>query len=236
MIQFLEGGTDAAALLLFDPEALPDDFDDRTRDDPSGAIEEAVGLGRAFLLTTDGDGDFALGVCVGEGPPEELEAFLRPIGEVDRFPVVGGSLQFAGVEYAFRRDDAALAKHPHMGGSADVPPGVYRLRVHEADYPESFLEERMRGRSSAAGLRLLSLMNRRLLPLGSLGAIVGVVSLLFLGWRDWRATALPVCLAMVLPAVLVSRLRTYREARDAGREIARELPDYWAVLEPVEPA
>ncbi len=235
MIHVLEGGTDAASMLLFDPEALPDDFDDRARDDPSAAIEDAAAAGRLFRLETLADGRFGLGLCVGEDPPEDVRPFLRLVDEDERL-VVNGRLIFAGVEYGFRRDDALLAKHPHMGSSCEVPAGTYRLRVFEAEYPDHFLAGRLQGVVSEAGLRLDALMGRLLLPLGSLGTIAGVVGLVGLGWDSWRVSVLPACLAMVLPAVVVSRLRTYREAVAARREAEREAPPYWAVLEPVATA
>ncbi|WP_165253377.1 hypothetical protein [Paludisphaera soli] len=236
MIHVLEGGTDAASMILFDPDSLPDDFDDRAREDPAAAIEAAAAAGRLCKLEPGSDGSYTLGVCVGEGPPAGLAGFLRPLSEADRFLVVGGRLHFAGIEGVSRQGAPSTAESSQGGDSVAIPPGVYRLRVQEADYSDEFLEGRMRERTSAAGLRLLAIMNRRLLPLGTFGTLAGFVSLLILGWRDWRVTALPLCLAMVLPAIVVSRLRSYREARDAGRELSRDLPDYWAVLEPIEPA
>ena len=233
MIHVLEGGTDAAMMILFDPEALPDDYDERVREDAMEVIERAAGEGRLLRLEPGGDGGYSIGLCIGEGPPGDAPGPGRRVAEADRLRVVGGRLFFAGVEYGFRGDDAFLAKRPHMGESAEVSPGEYRVLVYEADYPEGFFEDRLRERASPVGMRLDSAMTRFLLPLGSLGAISGLVGLVALGWREWRITALPVSLAMILPAALVSLTRAYREAREARREVAREFPDYWAVLEPV---
>jgi len=234
MIHVLEGGTDAAAMTLFDPDALPEDFDEKAREDPSAALREAADAGRLLLLEAGGDGRHGLGVCVGEGLPDDVAPLARPLGDEGRLVVAGDSLLFAGVEYAFRRDDARLRRRPHMGEACEVPPGAYRVRLFEADYPASFFEDRLRARASEAGLRLDSLMARRLLPMGSLGTIAGVVGLVGLGWDAWRVSVLPAALAMVLPALVVSRLRAYREAAGARRGLPREAPARWAVLEPAD--
>ncbi|WP_165074616.1 hypothetical protein [Paludisphaera rhizosphaerae] len=235
MIHILKGGTDAAGMLLFDPQALPEDFDERTRGEAAQTLEEAAREGRLFRLEPGGNGSYSLGLCVGEEPPEDVADFLRLVDEADRL-IVRNRLFFAGIEYGFRDDGSFLAKHPHMGEYADVPPGTYRLRLFVADYPEGIVEDRLRGRVAGAAVWLDGIMRRFLLPIGSLGAIAGMIGLALMGWREWRVTALPVSLAMVLPAFVVSLLPAYREAREARRDVEDGLPDYWAVLERVSDA
>lgn len=233
MIHILTGGTDAAAMILFDPQALPDDFDERGDGGEADVVEKAAGAGRLFRLETGGDGFYSLGLCVGEEPPEDVVDFLRLVDEADRL-IVHDRLLFTGVEYGFRDDGSSLVKHPHMGEYADVPAGTYRLRLYVVDYPEGIVEDRLRERVPAAAIRLDGLMRRFLLPVGSLGAISGMIGLALTGWREWRLTTLPISLVMVLPAVVVSLLPAYRETREARREVEDGLPDYWAALNRVE--
>ena len=234
MIHDLEGGTETAAMILFDPEALPEGYDQRVRGDAAAVVAEAAGRGGLFLLDVGEAGVYDLRLLVGEDLPDDVAALVHPVGEAGRLRVVGGRLHFAGVEFGFRRDDSALARRPDRGSSCEVPPGTYRLRAYRMDDPEGFIEDRLRERASPAALRLDAAMRRWLLPIGSLGAIAGVIGLVTLGWREWRVTALPVSLAMVLPAALLSLSRTYRDVREARRRVARECADYWAVLEPAE--
>jgi len=234
MTHDLDGGTETAAMILFDPESLPDDYDERTRGDAAAVVAEAAERGGLFLIDAGAGGLYDLRLMVGEGLPDDVATLVRPVGEVGRFRVAGGRLHFAGVEYGFRRDDSRLAKRPNMGSSCEVPPGTYRLQAYRMDDPEGFIEDRLRERTSPLALRLDAIMRRWLLPIGSLGAIAGVVGLVTLGWREWRVTALPVSLAMVLPAAVLSFTRTYRDAREARRRVAAECADYWAVMEPAE--
>lgn len=234
MIHDLEGGTETAAMILFDPEALPDDYDGRVREDAAAVVAQAAEQGGLFLLDVGDGGVYDLRLLIGEELPEDVAAQVTPAGEAERFRVVGGRLHFAGVEYGFRRDDSQLAGHPDMGEACDAPPGTYRLRAYRMEDPSGFIEHRLRQTASPAGLRLDAIMRRWLLPIGSLGAIAGVIGLVTLGWREWRVTALPVSLAMVLPAAVLSLSRTYRDVREARRVAARDCADYWVVMQPAD--
>jgi hypothetical protein len=148
-----------------------------------------------------------------------------------RFTVASGRLYFAGIEYAFRHDDSWLRRHPHMGACYQIPAGTYRLTLYEMDYPEDFHEDLLRQRLSAGDFRLYSLMNNGLILLGYLSAIALVVSPFLLGLRLWSVTALPLCLARALPALLISRSRSYRQASHAHLAIQHDCPDFCATLE-----
>lgn len=234
MIHDFEGGTRTAAMILFDPEALPDDYDGRVRGDAAAVVREAEGQGGLFLLDVGAPGMYGLRVMIGERLPDDVAAAARPVGEAERLRVVGGGLVFAGVEYGFRRDDSQLSRRPDMGSACDVPAGTYRLRAYRLDDPGGFLEGRLRERVSPGALWLYAFVRRWLLPIGSLGAIAAMIGLITQGWADWRVTTLPLTLAMVVPAAVLSSTRSYREVREARREIAAECAEFWAVLEPVD--
>lgn len=230
MIHVLEGGTDAGSMLIFDPATLPDDFDARLRHDPIAVIERLFDTGCLYWLDTASDGAYSLGICVGGCLPDEVAGYARPLGVAARFTAASGRLYFTGIEYAFRHDDSSLRRYPHMGGCYEIPAGTYHLTLYEMDYPEDFHEDLLRQRLSAGDFRLYSLMGR-LIPLGCIVAISLAVSPLFLGLRLWSVTALPLCLALVLPAILISRSRSYCEASHSHSAVQREYPDYCATLE-----
>jgi len=219
-------------MLVFDPAALPDDYYSRMRKNPIAVIEPLANEGRIYWLDTHADGGYSLGVCIdGELRPEHV-AFARQFGVAERFEAPSGRLYFAGIEYAFRHDNSFLRKHPQMGSYEQIAAGVYQLTMYEMDYPEDFHEILLRQRLTAGRFRAYSLMSW-LVPLGCTSALAMIASAVALGLRAWSYTALPLCLASILPVLLLSRLRPYREALQAKHAIEREYPDFLAVLRPL---
>src|SRR5262245_61494341 len=125
MQQTLTAGTDAASVVVFDPAALPNNFEEKYPDDPISQLEQLSQAGRLFWLDTHADGEYLLGVYIGESLPSALQPFAKSLKLFDQFHVPSGRLFFTGMEYAFRTNDNALRKHPHMGEAADIPPGQY---------------------------------------------------------------------------------------------------------------
>jgi hypothetical protein len=231
VIPVLEGGTDIASMLIFDPAALPDDYDLRARDDPMPVIKRLFDEGCVYWLNTHADGGYSLGVCLGESLPTEFAGFSRCLGVAARFAAPSGRLYFTGIEYAFHHDDSPLRKYPHMGASCQVPPGTYCLTLYELNYPDDFHESVLRQRLSARDFRRYSMMNSRLIPYGCLSTVLAAISAPLFGWLLWSVTALPLLIAIVLPAMLISRSQSYREASRLHLAIQREYPAYCAVLE-----
>jgi hypothetical protein len=226
----LEGGTDAASMLIFDPAALPDDYDARAREDPTALIEPLAAAGRLSWLDTAADGGYSLGLCVDRPLPPDMVPFAKLAGESGRFSAPSGRLYFTGIEYAFRHDDSFLRKYPHMGAYREIPPGEYHLRVFEMTYPEEFHEDLLRASLPPGAFRVYSLMNS-LIPLGCVAVLALVASPFWLGLRLWCTTVLPLALMLVLPAIALSRTRTYREAKRLDQDIRRQYPDYMATLD-----
>jgi hypothetical protein len=229
MICVLHGGTDAASMLIFDPAALPDDFDRRVQDDPMAAIEQLRDEGRLYWLNTESDGSYSLGVCTNDSLPPNLARFGRLLGEAGSFAAPSGRIYFTGIEYGFRHDDSFLRRHSHMGAYCQIPGGTYCLSLYEMEYPEDFHDDVLRRTVSAREFRLYSLMNG-LIPLACMSVVSLAVSLPLLGVRLWSVIALPVCVALALPAILISRSGPYRRTRRAHLDIQRAHPDFSATL------
>ena len=130
----LEGGTDAASMLIFDPGALPDDYDERMRSDPLAVIEPLTENGKLYWLNTDSDGSYSLGVCLDGRLPGELSRFAKPLGVAGRFAAPRGRLSFTGIEYAFRHDVARLRLRQEAerddAAVAEPPDARARVRPH----------------------------------------------------------------------------------------------------------
>jgi hypothetical protein len=230
MKHVVEAGTDAALLLIFDPGALPGDFDSRAKWDPIEILKTLTEQGRAYLINTSADGGYLLHVYVDEPLPEAMQQHAKDPETVGTFSAPTGKLYFTGAEYAFREDDAPLRKYPGMGGSFLVPPGDYRLTVFNMDYPEDLAEDRLREQVSSLAFGLHQ----------NGGCFVGIAFLAFLGvlaalrwttWESWLLFVFPPLGFLILLPFIVSRLRLVREADQKYKAIESEYPSYIAVME-----
>jgi hypothetical protein len=219
-----------ASLLLFDPGALPDDFDARARGDPYELLEQLTAAGRAYWINTGADGAYLLHAYVEEPVPASLQPYIRDPLTAETFVVPTGRLYFTGAEYGFRDDDRFLRKHPHMGGVFTVRPGVYRLTLWRTEYPEGLPEQRLREQVSPWAYRLHQGMGW-LVMMAALGFVGLSVTAPYAPRDFWIRYLLPVCGLLVLVPIVVARLRPYREARERYRAIAWEFPSIVAQLE-----
>jgi hypothetical protein len=231
MDRTLEGGTDAGGMVLFDPAALPDDFDSKQKTDPVSQLELLTRAGRLYWLDTHADGSYSLGVCAGDGLPVRLKPYARALDACERFQVPSGRLFFTGVEYAFRADDSLLRKHPHMGEYAELPAGTYRAEFFAFEYPEDFHEDRLRRRLPAVLFGIHRLMNT-LAPIGCLAFLALLGSLFVLDWTVWVTVALPCGVSLIAPPLILSRLPAYRRADLIYKRIQKEFPGYGVLLQP----
>ncbi len=225
----IEAGTDAASLVLFDPAALPPDFEMRVRGDTVGTLHRLTLEGRACWINTEGDGSFLLHAYVDEPVPAELYGFVRESELIDPFHVPSGRLFLTGAEYAFRDDDSLLRNHPHMGGSISVRPGTYRLMTYRTRYPEGFIASLFRDQASWPE-RLLWNSMVVLIPL-AVAAWIGLIVIFFTRVRVPFPRFLPAVLAVVfaLP-FLVRRLQIYLAAKNRYASLEREYPALVALL------
>lgn len=222
----IEAGTDAAMLLLFDPAALPDDFDAKSKEDPVAILEEATDRGNAHLINTDGDGSYLLHVFVDEPVPAKLTGFLHDERQVPSFRIPSGKLYFSGAEYGFQHDDSFLRKHPHMGGFIDIVPGTYHLSLFRTEYPEGMQENKLRRQLPNMTFRLHQLMGA-FVVLALLG--IGIIAF-SLFQPTLRPLLIPLGICFLAVPFIVSRLPAYRKARGIRKAIARQYPSVVARL------
>ncbi len=226
----IEAGTDAAEVILFDPESLPADFDAQVQDDPAAVLERLMGEGRAFVTETGGDGRFLLHAYVNEPVPVELGEHTRDPRVIDPFLAASGRLYFAGVEYAFRNDDSFLQKYPHMGGYFEVPPGVYKLTMYRTEYPGGLQEERLRQQVSGFRFWLHRGMGWlvTLAVLSLIGLVVGYFN--FPRQPAYSGLLLGLAFLVALP-IVVYRSKPFQETKMCYERIQREYPTMIAWLE-----
>ena len=73
----MEAATDAAALLLFDPAALPSDFEHQFQSDANGTLERLHRQGLVCWIPVAADGYYLLHVYLDEPVPPALRSYLR---------------------------------------------------------------------------------------------------------------------------------------------------------------
>lgn len=232
MKHLIEAGTDAAAVLLFDPGALPEDFDQRSRDDAADAVMALAAEGRGCYVETGGDGAYLLHLYVDEPLPDRLRPFAGETTVVDALQVPTGRLYFTGAEYGFREEAALLRKHPHMGNYCVIRPDVYRLTLTQLEYPEGLEEEQVRRELSPGEYRLRKAMEG-LGALGCVSVLALAVSFLIRSHEPWLGVVRPVLVVLILLPWIVSRLAGYRAARERAEAVEREYPWAAAHLEPL---
>ncbi len=230
----LEAGTDAAGMVIFDPAGLPDDFDAKQKVEPIAQFEALAAAGRLYWINTQGDGDYTLGVVVGDRLPDRLQPYAKEVDQCFQFHIPSGRLYFTGIEYVFHVDDSALRKYPQMGQTADVSAGVYHAQFIEFDYPDEFHEDLLCQNLPPVQLRLHQLVNL-LVPFGCVSLLAILGSLAFLPWHTWEATALPAGSILIALPLILSCLPAYRRANRVYKEIQNRYPGYGVLLQMVEP-
>jgi hypothetical protein len=225
----LEGGTDAGSMAIFDPAALPLDFDVKYKKDPLAQLEQLTRSGHLYWLDTHADGSYRLGVYVRDSLPDHLRPFANQMYACDCFHVPSGRLYFTGIEYVFQSDDSSLRKYPKMGESTEVPAGSYRAEFFEFDYPEDFHEDLLQQRLSPAESRLFARMNT-LAPLGCVGFLLMLGALANLKWGIWAIMILLCGLGLLALPIVLSRMPAYRKSNAVYREIQREFLDHAVLL------
>lgn len=166
MKHVMETGTDAAGICVFDPMALPADFDDSSRNDPIGQLEQLANAGHLWWCNTGGDGSYLVQVHVDEEVPQDMRAYLHDPQRQELFRAPSGVVWACGIEYIARdptrghaqTPKGGLGRHPHMGGPCEVAPGDYTMTAWRAEWPDDMvereLEKQFGKRSTRSGNRL----------------------------------------------------------------------------------
>jgi hypothetical protein len=206
------------------------DFDVRFRDDPAALFEQLTNDWKAFWINTGADGDYLLHAYVNEPLPSSLRPYVRePLG-TEHLEVPSGQLYFTGAEYGFRDEGSFLREHPQMGGAFVVPPGVYRLTLWRAEYPDGLQEELLRQQVSPMAFQLYQGMGL-LVTIAVLGTLGFMASIAWVPRSTWLQFLLPVWAFFVLVPFAAARHPSYRDACARFRDVKREFPSIVAELE-----
>jgi hypothetical protein len=233
MIFKVKAGTDAASLVLFDPQSLPEGWDQQWKQGES--IDELAALdddGRLFWINTEGDGDYSLHAFLDESTPAQLIEFVAESRDANQFQVLSGQVCFAGAEYIFRDDNSALQRDPDMGSVFPVANGKYDVALRVMTYPEHFIEEHFKARTTPSQSIAYQTFNR-LVPC-SIVFVFAAIASLFLESFVVRAVLVSSAALLLFGVFAVNRLAAYKSAVQVRTEIEGEYPDYVAVFRPVQ--
>jgi hypothetical protein len=216
----IEGGTDVAGIVLFDPEALPPDFDSM-KAEQFEALQELHQAQSLYYWDTHADGGYLLHAFVDEPVADYLLPYLQEATALETFDARSGRVFFAGAEYVFHHDDSRLRKYPHMGGQFAITPGRYRVTVYETDYPDGMMEGEFKELVAPAAWRLHDSMGWLILL-----AVLGVIAtgVVLVKAPRGLVVVLPSALLFVALPFIVSGLPLYRRAGAVWQEVQRRYP------------
>ena len=219
----ITGGSDAAAMALFDPAALPPDFDAKMKEDPERLFTEMRQRGLALAMDCDADGDYPAHLYVNEALPEAHRAYLINPIVVERFAVPSGNLHWTGIEFAYQKDDSFLRKYPQMGCLRPIAPGDYHVTAWETMFPQEKLDAAIQAAVSPAQ-RALYRWHGRLAALAMAALLVAIVAFFKLDSRTWCLFALPPAALVIALPILIDRLPLYRAAHKGVRAAESQFP------------
>jgi hypothetical protein len=223
------GATDAANIVLFWPDNLPDHADAQLASgDPIPLVECLRDHGKLIWFLCDSDGDYTVSIYVRSGIPDELVAHCKD-EEIIPALTVRGVGYFGGMEYMFKEDSTLLKKYPGMCEQIHIPEGIYSARVYRVDTPEELYESWMETHTMPRAKRLWELHSTI-----AAGAVVSVpVSLLAFFWLPWAISfcLLAVASALVFSAVAMSRTDWYKSVAKVNENFGYTFPAYVVHLE-----
>ncbi len=233
MHQSLEGATDAANMLLFWPDLLPEDGDGRLHSDPIGLIEELRAENKLIWFLCEGDGSYRLSIYLNEEIPDHLRGVER--AEEYTFTLRSqGIAFFGGMECVFKKDGQFLKKHPGMGTSVSIPDGSYEATVLCLLPSEDDRRDWIIAQASSAALRSWD-THKGAVVLCVAGFIATLIAVCVSRWQTWSVFA-GVEAFLIAIAFAMTRMPRYRLAKKANDEYAVAFPAYVLKLKTLETA
>lgn len=224
MRHIIDVGTEVATLCVFDPQALPDNFDEAGADALDVLRQMRIDE-RAFVCATGADGSFVLHVSVNETLPPELQKHLKDPVPLRNFRVPSGTLIACGAEAATR---AGTPPEPGVGAVIQVQPGTYDAVAYRGEWPTGTLAQRFREKAPSGFFFFRHFS--KLVAVAVLAIILAVPALWLAPDLNWRlGVAAAVLIAVLLP-VFIAGTKKYKEGERLTHELERELPSFFLEL------
>jgi hypothetical protein len=224
------GGTKIGSLVLFWPELLPEDFDDRWDTEPNEVLKEVADAiytidleAWAEFFPNEVDGEYSLTLYIDEAVPEELRNYCTLYGKYEELRIAGEGF-FSGLEFIFRHDRSLLDRQPRMGSPLQIPAGTYSGEVFKTEVPAEVYESWLREQAGEGAQRLWWVQTW----FASIGivALAVFVGCLFFGTRETVIVSSVVSAVLLGIGWIMSRTAGYRRVQQARREYAAAYPDF----------
>jgi hypothetical protein len=222
------GATDAANIVLFWPENLPDEGDAMLASDPIALVESLRDQGKLIWFLCDGDGEYTVAIFVRSLVPEDLMVHCR---DEERIPVlaVRGVGYFGGMEYMFKQYPKLLTKYPAMCEQVLTPEGTYAARVYRTEVPESLYESWLAAQAGVGAKRLWDIHG--VIAAGAVASVFAMfLAFFFVPWTVWFCI-LAIASALVVCAVAISHTNWYKLVARARVALEKSYPSYVVHLE-----
>jgi hypothetical protein len=227
MVITANGGTDAANIVLFWPDNLPDDADATLKEDPIALVEALCREGKLVRFPCDGDGGYSVGIYVRTPVPEALRSVCI---DEERYPrlTVRGPGYFGGMEYMFKHDSGFLKKYPTMCDVVAIPDGDYSATVYRTDVTDDFTNAWLGKHAGVDAVRAARIRDAFAACVVAM-IFLAVASFCFLPWH-WRLCIAGAAAVLALVTLALSRTEGYRAVKRSRDEFEMEFPSYVVVL------
>lgn len=220
------GSTAIGFLVLFWPELLPADFDERDLSHPdelANCIDGLQAEGKLIWFPDVPSGEHTLGVFVDELPPEELQSYCTLAGKIEMLQIAGEGW-FGGLEAIFRADRSYLDRHPRKCSAVQIPAGEYSAEYFVTEVPDSVYEDWIRTEAGESAQRWWWVQTW-FASLGVVAAMVCVVCL-FVAAQELTLAAFIGSAVLLFIGWLMSLTPGYQRVQQARREYAAAYPKF----------
>lgn len=220
------GSTSADFLVLFWPELLPADFDERDLthpDDLTNAIDELQAEGKLIWFPDTELREQTLGLFVDEPLPEGLADYSTLVAKIEALQVAGAGW-FGGVEAIHREDRSVLERFPRKCSAVQLPAGVYLAEVFVTEPPDTVYEEWIQTVAGSAAQRWWWLQTW----LASVGVVAAMVCVgcMFVGTQNLALATFAGSAVLLFLAWLMSLTAGYERVQQARRDYATAYPNF----------
>jgi hypothetical protein len=217
------GGTDGASIVLFWPDNLPDDGDQRLNDDAVELVEQLQKEGKLIWFPCDGDGEYSLSVYVGSEIPAEVRAVCRAYETIPKLTPRGKGY-FGGMEYVFKSDRSFLDKYPHMAEVVRIPEGTYEACVYTTEVPNETVDAWLEKRVGPRVKRLWKL-HGIFAKLAATSVLAILIAAFVVDRTIWFWMGI-ITASFIAAAIGMTRTEWYRKINEARKQFEREFPSY----------
>jgi hypothetical protein len=220
------GSTEIGFLVLFWPELLPADFDERDLSHPdelANCIDGLQAAGKLIWFPDVPNGDHTLGLFVDEAPPEELQNYCTLSLKMESLQVAGDGW-FGGLEAIFRADRSYLDRRPRKCSAVQIPAGEYLAELFVTEVPAAVYEDWIRREAGESAQRWWWVQTW-FAAVGVVAAMV-CVGCLFLAAQEIILATFAGSAMLLLIAWLMSLSPGYQRVQQARREYAAAYPNF----------